>query len=168
MSSEIGRLRQLASVRRGSPDNYGFAGPGWSEHIEGACGELVVCKFIGVYWDGSIDSFARADIGRSIQVRTRSKHSYELIVRPDDADDHIYVLVTGVCPKYTIRGYLYGRDAKKDAYLQTHGGRDAAYFVPHSALMSPYDLRSMFADSVARFGQQKEPPMGMGAGGTLL
>lgn len=140
MASEIGRLRQLTSVRRGSADNHGFNGLGWSEHIEGACGEMAVSKFLGVYWDGGIDTFKNADIGARIQVRTRSSHSYELIVRPDDYDDDIYVLVTGKCPKYRIQGFTYGSAAKKKEYLQTHGNRPAAYFVPNSKLSDIYQL----------------------------
>lgn len=142
MASEIGRLRQLASIRRGSVHKYGFAGSGWTEHIEGACGEMVVCKFLGIYWDGSVDTFKAADVGANIQVRTRSLHSYELIVRSDDADNEMYVLVTGKCPTYQIHGYITGSDAKKREYLQTHGNRPAAYFVPHRALSPADELKT--------------------------
>lgn len=143
MAAEIGKLRQLASIRRSSKDNHGFAGLGWSEHIEGACGELAVCKYLGVYWDGGIDTFKGADLGFGIQVRTRSKHYYELIFRNDDSDDDIYVLVTGQCPTYTVRGFIQGSDARKKEYLREHGGRPEAFFVPHGALTEPSRLRSM-------------------------
>lgn len=143
MASEIGRLRQLTSVRRGSADNHGFIGLGWSEHIEGACGEMAVSKFLGVYWDGGIDTFKSADIGATIQVRTRSLHSYELIVRPDDYDEDLYVLVTGKCPTYRIWGYISGTEAKKKEYLQTHGNRPPAYFVPNSKLIDIYQLSNL-------------------------
>lgn len=141
MASEIGRLRQLTSVRRGSADNHGFSGAGWSEHIEGACGEMAVSKLLGVYWDGGIDTFKSADIGKKIQVRTRSSHSYELIVRPDDHDDDIYVLVTGKCPKYRIWGFITGSNAKRSEYIQTHANRPPAYFVPKEALVSIEKLK---------------------------
>jgi hypothetical protein len=75
-------------------------------------------------------------------VRTRSSHNYELIVRPDDNDDDIYVLVTGKCPTYRIRGYIYGDRAKMPEYMQTHGNRPAAFFVPHSKLLGIEDLRN--------------------------
>lgn len=142
MASEIGRLRQLASIRRGSVHKYGFTGSGWTEHIEGACGEMVVSKFLGIYWDGSVDTFKAPDVGLKIQVRTRSMHNYELIVRNDDSDDELYVLVTGKCPSYRIHGYIAGRDAKKREFLQTHGNRPSAYFVPHAALLNIADLKN--------------------------
>lgn len=134
MSSEIGRLRQLASIKRGSLDQHGFDGLGWSEHIEGACGEMVVSKVLGIYWDGSIDTFKAPDISDRIQVRTRSSHSYELIVRKNDLDEDVFVLVTGRCPTYRVWGFVSGADSKRPEYLQTHGGRPPAYFVPQSQL----------------------------------
>ena len=134
MASEIGRLRQLAAIRRGSADQHGFNGLGWSEHIEGACGEMAVSKLLGVYWDGGIDTFKLPDIGSNVQVRTRSLHNYELIIRSNDSNDDIFVLVTGRCPSYRVWGYVLGREGKRQEYLQTHGGRPAAYFVPHSRL----------------------------------
>lgn len=142
MASEIGRLRQLTSVRRGSADNHGFTGLGWSEHIEGACGEMVVSKLLGVYWDGGIDTFKLPDVGSRIQVRTRSSHSYELIIRKDDPDDEIFVLVTGRCPNYRVWGFIKGENGKREEYLQTHGNRPAAYFVPQTKLEPMHALIS--------------------------
>lgn len=135
MASEIGRLRQLASIKRGSMDQHGFEGLGWSEHIEGACGEMAVSKVLGIYWDGGIDTFKAADISENIQVRTRSSHKYELIIRPNDADNDLFVLVTGKCPNYRIWGFISGKDGKSRNFLQEHGGRPAAYFVPQNELL---------------------------------
>ena len=144
MASEIGRLRQLAAIRRSSTDNHGFDGLGWSEHIEGACGELVVCKYLRLYWNGGIDTFKGPDADIRIQVRTRSKHEFELIVRNDDNDDDIFVLVTGRCPNYIIRGFMLGRDAKQRQYLQAYGGRPPAFFVPQVDLHEPWILYDKF------------------------
>jgi hypothetical protein len=133
MASEVGRLRQLVSVKAGRLDQHGFAGDGWSEHIEGACGEQAVAKALNVYWDGSIDSFKRDDLP-GLQVRTRSRHDWDLIVRPNDPDQAVFVLVTGRCPSYLVQGWIRGCDAKRPDWLKNHGGRPAAYFVPRTAL----------------------------------
>jgi hypothetical protein len=148
MASEIGRLRQLAAIRRGSPDKHGFEGLGWSEHIEGACGELVVARYLGIYWNGSVDTFKSPDLGANIQVRTRASHTYELIVRPNDADDDIFVLVTGKCPVYRLRGFLRGSEAKMGEYSQKHGGRPEAFFVPHARLRPPEELERALSSAV--------------------
>lgn len=133
MASEIGRLRQLAAVKNSLPDRHGYDGDGWSEHIEGALGELAVAKALNIYWDGSINTFGAHDLP-GVQVRTRSKHDYDLIVRDGDDPDAYWVLVTGKCPSYCVRGWILGRDAKKPQWRQAHGGRPAAYFVPQSHL----------------------------------
>jgi hypothetical protein len=142
MASEIGRLRQLASVRHGRRDQHGFEGLGWSEHIEGACGELAVAKHLNVYWDGSVDTFKADDLPH-LQVRTRSLHHYDLLVRPQDSDEAIWVHVTGRCPVYRVHGWLYGHEAKKPCWLQAVGGRPPAYFVPQAALHSIDDLPNL-------------------------
>lgn len=133
MASDVGRMRHLASIKAGRPDAYGYDGLGWSEHIEGACGEMAVAKCLGVYWDGSVNSFKSNDLP-GIQIKTRSREDYELIVRPGDSPEAAYVLVTGKCPNYSVRGWIYGKDAMREEWLRDHGGRPAAYFVPHSSL----------------------------------
>lgn len=133
MASEIGRLRQLAALKAKRADQHGFTGEGWSEHIEGACGELAVAKALGRYWDGSINTFQADDLP-GLQVRTRSAHHYDLLVRPQDKDTALWIHVTGRCPTYVVHGWLPGHEAKRPEYLQTHGGRPPAYFVPASAL----------------------------------
>ena len=133
MASDVGRLRQLAAIKAGLMDRHGYAGNGWAEHIEGAMGELVVAKVLDIYWDGSVNTFSRSDLP-GIEVRTRSKGDYELIVRPHDSDESVFVLVTGKCPIYVVRGWIKGRDAKRPEWLKEHGSRPPAHFVPQEAL----------------------------------
>lgn len=133
MASEIGRLRQLAALKAKRVDQHGFTGDGWSEHIEGACGELAVAKALGRYWDGSINTFTGDDLP-GLQVRTRSSHHYDLLVRPQDKDMTIWVHVTGRCPNYVVHGWLTSHDAKQPVYLKSYGNRPPAYFVPATAL----------------------------------
>lgn len=140
MASDIGRLRQLSSVKSGRQDAHGYQGAGWSEHIEGACGEMAVAKALGVYWNGSIDSFQADDLP-GMQIKTRSRHDYELLVRPGDNDESVFVLVTGQCPEYEIRGWIKGGDAKRQEWLRDYGGRPPAYFVPHDSLLSADQLK---------------------------
>lgn len=134
MASHVGWMRQLTSLRAGRQDRHGFDGLGWAEHIEGACGELAVAKLLGVFWNGSVDTFDAADLPRGLQVRTRSLDTYELLVRPNDHDGARFVLVTGKAPLFWVRGWILARDAKRDEWMQNHGGRPSAYFVPHVAL----------------------------------
>jgi hypothetical protein len=140
MAVGVGIRRQMASISR--PDNHGFHGDGWGVHIEGACGEMAVAKAVNVYWDGSVNSFRRPDLP-GIQVKTRSEDFYDLIVRPCDDDDAAFVLVSGKSPSFTIHGWIRGAEAKQEAFLQTHGGRPPAYFVPKDRLRPIGELHGL-------------------------
>lgn len=134
MAAGVGIRRQIDALRRGLPDKHGYEGDGWSNHIEGAMGEICVAKALGRYWNGSIGTFKQGgDVGQ-IQVRTRSKLDYDLIIRPDDRDFDWFVLVLGSCPRYWVVGYMQGREAKQAEWLKEHGGRPPAFFVPQGAL----------------------------------
>lgn len=134
MAATIGMMRQISAITRSLPERNGHDGPGWNSHIEGACGELAVAKLLRTHWSGSINTFkVGGDVG-SLQVRTRSRSDYELIIRDDDKDEDTFVLVTGQCPTYEVIGKIVGRDGKKDEWRQNYGGRPAAWFVPQAAL----------------------------------
>src|SRR5690242_2973336 len=118
LAAAVGLRRQISSMRDQREDKHGFSGPGWTIHIEGACGELAVAKALGRYWNGSVDTFKAPDLGcdvreaESLQIRTRSNAYYDLIVRPDDADQDVYILVTGRAPEFEVHGWIRGREAK--------------------------------------------------------
>jgi len=127
--------RQIEALRQHRPDRHGFDGEdGWTIHIEGAAGEMAVAKLRNRYWNGSVNTFKTGgDVG-AVQVRTRSKAHYDLIVRDDDRNDDAFFLVIGSIPVFDVVGWIKGRDAKRPEWLQTYGERPPAYFVPQSAL----------------------------------
>lgn len=125
----VGSSRQRFALGKGYQSKHGFRGIGWSEHIEGAAGEMAVAKYFGVYWGGAHNSWKGPDIGGNIQVRTRSEPWHELIVRDDDSDQDVFVLVTGRAPNFVLHGWIRGVDAKLPDWHQSHGNRPPAYFV---------------------------------------
>jgi hypothetical protein len=140
-----GVIRQVASLRDGRKPGFGCADDNnWQIHIEGACGEMAVAKALGIYADLRVDSFKAPDLP-GIQVRTRSKHAYELIVRKNDSDNDLFILVTGVNGKYWVRGWIRACDCKKPDWLQSHANREPAYFVPHSELLTMETLKMAVA-----------------------
>jgi hypothetical protein len=134
MAVAVGVQRHIESLKKGLPDKHGHSGPGWDLHIEGACGELAVARFLGLYWDGSVNTFKDGGDVQQYQVRTSPQHTHRLIIREDDDPDAIFFFVTGMCPRYKIRGWIRGRDAMRDKWLDDPHGREAAYFVPAKAL----------------------------------
>jgi hypothetical protein len=106
----------------------------WQTHVEGAIGEYAVAKALHRHWSGSINTYhVGGDVGM-VQVRTRSRHGYELIVRPRDRDNDYFVLVTGLAPKFRIQGWIRGADAKQASWLRDYGEHGEAFFVPAAAL----------------------------------
>ena len=136
-----GMLRQVSAIKRKSESK--ITGREWQAHIEGACGEVAVAKVMGRYWGGGIDTFkSGGDIASTgWEVRTRSSHDYDLIVRDDDDDARIFILVTGNAPDYLVRGWMRAADAKREIWRKDYGGHGAAYFVPHSALRDMEELQ---------------------------
>lgn len=130
-----GVMRHITSLRDKRPDRHGadLSGDGWSLHIEGAAGEIAFARARGCYWSSSVNTFSLPDVG-DVQVRTRSRHDYELIVRDCDKDGDVFALVTGRAPEFVVRGWIRGGDAKRKEWRREHGGREAAFFVPQAEL----------------------------------
>jgi hypothetical protein len=134
--------RQIQNLANGRPDRFGApVEDGWTLHIEGAAGEMAVAKAAGRYWCGSLNDLKADDVGL-LQVRTRSRHSYELILHPGDPDDRAFVLVTGRAPAFRIHGWIMGVDGKREEWWADPSGKNRpAYFVPTDSLR---DLDELF------------------------
>ena len=133
LASDVGRRRNVEAIRKKCVRSV-VATDEWTSHILGALGELAFCKATGRYWCGSVNTFKGPDVGMSIQVRTRSKHTQDLIVRPKDGDSDVFVLVTGGPSEFMLHGWMLGKEAKQEKYLTNPGGYGTAYFVPASEL----------------------------------
>lgn len=137
VAAHVGARRNIEALRRGwAPHRrLGYHDlPGWQGHIEGAAGEIALAKTLNRHWSAHVNTFkVGGDVG-AVQVRTRSRHDYELIVRDEDRDEDWFVLVTGTAPAFRVHGYIRGRDAKRPEWRQEHGGFVPAFFVPHEAL----------------------------------
>lgn len=140
--SYVGAARQTQALDEGLRSR-GFmtADKQWGIHIIGALGEKAAAKALGVYFSETVGTFHNGvpDL-KGLEVRTRSKHDYDLLVRPDDDDDIPYVLVTGTGPEFHVWGWMTGAEAKQDRWSKTHGNRPPAFFVPKEHLHDLEDL----------------------------
>lgn len=138
VAAEMGVRRQARAYREGYRDDYGRGmAPGWTEHIEGAAGELVVARLLNQYPDLSSDSFKGADLGSRIQVRTRcdlGSKGTDLGIRPTDDNAAVFVLAVGHIPTFDVRGWIRGGEAKRPEWFQKFQKGGGVYFVPASAL----------------------------------
>lgn len=130
---KIGQMRDDTANARGARQRHGASG-NIRLHIEGAIGESVFAEVTGQHWHASVNApKSKPDVGLDWQVRTRSRHWYDLLVRPDDADGQRFALVTTEDGEYIVWGWLWGFEAKRFP-LEPHGGRDGAHFPPHQKL----------------------------------
>lgn len=135
MAVQVGLRRRLETLRQGLKDAHGFGGEHpWELDIQGAAAELALAKFLGRYWDGSVNTMKRGDVGQ-LQVRSTDRANGSLIIRSNDSDDDYFVLVTGSIPQFNVRGWIKGSDAKVAEYEKAPNGRPPAWFVPQHVLI---------------------------------
>ena len=139
-----GVMRHVAARKSGARQAYGQDSAGWSEHVEGACGEKAFAKAFGRYWSNELGESPnkRPDVA-DFEVRTRTRHTYELVIRANDADDARVALVTGMCGDYVIRGWIRAGDAKRQEWFTSHANRPPQYYVPQSALLPFAELEQL-------------------------
>ncbi|MEO2054715.1 MAG: hypothetical protein ABGX83_05390 [Nitrospira sp.] len=140
MAACVGVARRLASFKRGETNKVQNKDFGWHSDIEGACAEMAFAKYLGVFWDGSVNTFKRPDVG-NIQVRHTQHERGCLIIRGADIDSQVFVLITGHHPKFEICGWIVGRDAKREEYARDPHGKYPAWFVPAKELRPIAEIR---------------------------
>lgn len=105
--------------------------------INGTGGECAAAKGLGVYWPGTVGTFHDPDLygrhGEPLQIRTRPDPNNDLCIRPDDPDDHTYVLVIGRLPRYRLVGCILGADGKRTEW-RGRSGQSLVYYVPRREL----------------------------------
>lgn len=132
----VGLLRQYTAAMN---NRAGVGGQpyenGWSNHIEGALGEFVVAKYLGVFWKPNIGVLDDDDVG-PYQVRTNSSRKGEdLAIRPKDKPHRVYISVLSLLPEFIICGWVYGHEGKRDEYIGPgSAGRPPLFWVPRKML----------------------------------
>lgn len=132
----IGSRRQMFALQKNLQHANGLESSinDWSIHIEGACAEEAVAKYLNIFWSGSIGELLTPDVGK-FQVRSTPLAHGRLIVQKKDPDDAVFILATGTIPRFIIVGWMYGHEAKRgEWWCDPQGTNRHAYFVPQSAL----------------------------------
>jgi hypothetical protein len=132
--------RQAVNEIRGLKGRNGGAATGvmaLTIHLLGAAGEMAVASHLGLkefLYKETEAKRGSCDLP-GIDVKTRSRHSYDLIVQKNESPNKKYVLVTIEDKKTIIHGWIRGKDAMKEQYWADPAGGRPAYFVPKTALM---------------------------------
>jgi len=132
--------RQAINEIRGLKGRNGGAATGamaLTIHLLGAAGEMAVASHLGLkefLYKETEAKRGSCDLP-GIDVKTRSRHSYDLIVQKNEHPNKKYVLVTIQDKKTIIHGWIGGKDAMKEEYWSDPAGGRPAYFIPKTALM---------------------------------
>ena len=140
MAAQVGLDRKVQSILNGHKDRYGsvwtpISDVGWS--VVSAVAECAVAKALGMYWDGSINTFSRPDLG-DYEIKAQlhhkidpNKHSNFLVIKPNAPDDLLHVLVLSHSnTRYEVVGFMKASDAKVARYERQVGTRPKFYGIP--------------------------------------
>ena len=129
-----GLRRQRVNEARGLRGRNGGAWKGSKAldiHLLGAAGEMAVASYLGMKEHLFKETEARrgSDDLPGMDVKTRSKASYDLIVQKQEDPEKIFVLVTIENQQTLIHGWCYGKEAMQEQYWADPARGRPAYFV---------------------------------------
>lgn len=145
---DIARVRDVARRRNDEADAAGYQ-PAYgytsdrdplADHVQGAAGELAVCKLMGLDWEGRVNNYKRGGDVKDWEVRCTPLDGGSLLIRPDARPFDTYILVKGTLPFLVVCGWMLAHDARRPEWKRSPSGRPAAYFVPQSALTDMEEL----------------------------
>jgi hypothetical protein len=147
LALEEGLRRQRFNESKGLRGRNGGAWQGSKAldiHLLGAAGEVAVASYLGMKEHLFKETEARRgsdDLPGGIDVKTRSKHSYDLIVQKNENVCKKFVLVTIESQKTLLHGWCYGEEAMEEKYWADPARGRPAFFVPKTVLRSMETLK---------------------------
>jgi hypothetical protein len=146
LAMEEGHRRQAVNEAKGLRGrNRGprFGDKALQVHLLGAAGEMAVASYLGLKHELYKETEAKrgSDDLPGIDVKTRSKKHYDLIVQKNESPSKKFVLVTIENQETLLHGWCYGEEAMMDEYWADPARGRPAYFVPQKALRSMESLR---------------------------
>jgi hypothetical protein len=146
LAMEEGMRRQAVNEAKGLRGrNRGprFGDKALQVHLLGAAGEVAVASYLGLKHELFKEKEARrgSDDLPGMDIKTRSKHSYDLIVQKNEDPGQRFILVTIQDQKTLLHGWCWGREAMKDEFWADPARGRPAYFVGQSFLRSMESLK---------------------------
>jgi hypothetical protein len=139
LAMEEGMRRQGVNEAKGLRGRNGGAWKGSKAldiHLLGAAGEVAVASYLGMKEHLFKETEARrgSDDLPGIDVKTRSRHQYDLIVQKNEDACKKFVLVTIESQKTFLHGWCYGHEALQERFWADPARGRPAYFVPKEVL----------------------------------
>jgi hypothetical protein len=147
LAMEEGMRRQGVNEAQGLRGRNGGAWKGSKAldiHLLGAAGEVAVASYLGMKEHLFKETQARRgsdDLPGGIDVKTRSKTRYDLIVQKNEDVRKKFVLVTIENQKTFLHGWCYGHEAMQERFWADPARGRPAYFVTKEHLRPMETLR---------------------------
>lgn len=128
-------------------------------HFLGCIGEVVVADYLGLrdhLFSDDRPVRDSSDLPYGIEVKTRKRHGYDLLIQLDADPDKVYVLVTNEGYTAHIVGWALGRDVMRPTWVRELVRGRPCYVVPQAALNTADSLPE-WVDSVATSGDPGDP-----------
>ena len=141
--------RQGVNSRLGLKGRNGGAANGnkaLDMHRLGTMGEVAVAVHLGLeayLFSEQTAKRGSPDLPGDIEVKTRSRHSYDLIVQRDERPDKKLVLVTIQNGMVFIHGWCVAGDVMQERFWSDPAGNRPAYFVPKNNLRCIHELQEL-------------------------
>ena len=121
---------------RGRNGGASFGSKALDIHLLGAAGEMAVASYLGMKHElyKEVEAKRGSDDLPGIDIKTRSKHSYDLIVQTQENPDKKFVLVTIENQQTLLHGWCYGRQAMDVRYWADPARGRPAFFMPKENL----------------------------------
>ena len=119
-------------------------------HELGAGGELAVAAFLEMEDQVFLDRLPErgsADLPLGIDVKTRGRHYYDLLVQLDDDPSKTFVLVTVENKEVLMHGWISGTFAMKDQFIKEYVKGRPCYAIPKAHLSPMLSLKSKVSDA---------------------
>ena len=121
---------------RGRNGGASFGSKALEIHLLGAAGEMAVAshlKMKSFLYQATEAERGSCDLP-GIDVKTRSKHQYDLIVQKNEPAEKKYVLVTIQNKTTLVHGWIHGGEAMQEKFWADPAKGRPAYFVPKEYL----------------------------------
>jgi hypothetical protein len=107
-------------------------------HLIGAAGEMAVAALLDMehfLYQETRPNRNFSDLPPNIEIKTRSRHYYDLVVQLDERPDKILVLVTIENRQTFVHGWIKSEDAMQKQWKQEYVKGRPAFFIPKDQLL---------------------------------
>ncbi len=123
-------MQSIKSTERNRVKNPNFK---LQVDVDAACAERAFAKALGIAWNRNVGTYQRENAGL-YRCKYTSISNGRLVVRRDDAEDGIYVLLVGSGLTYEIKGAITGAQARQIGEQAAPNGGEPAWFVSQKQL----------------------------------